>query len=390
MTDKKHTDTHLVHDGSHPEDHYGLINPPVYHASTVSYPTVAALKEARANPEDNFIYGRRGTPTSFALAEAIANLEGGYRTIPVNSGLSAICTAMLAFVEAGDHVLVCDSAYGPTRNLSEKFLRRFGVETSYYDPLIGADIKEHFRPNTKTIYVESPGSHSFEVQDIPALCDAAHKAGVKVVMDNTWSAGYFFKPFEHGVDVSVQAATKYYVGHSDAMLGAVTCSRETFEQVRESSRVLGYHAAPDDAYLGLRGMRTLPVRMKRHEQNAVKVADWLAGQPQVKTLLHPAFASCPGHEFWKRDFTGSSGLFSVLLHECSDDAVAALIDNTELFALGGSWGGYESLIFRTDLTRTVTDWDLKTPCIRFHIGLEDPDDLIEDLKVGLDYFTKAN
>lgn len=390
MADKRHTDTNLIHDGSHPEDHYGLVNPPVFHASTVNHPTVEELAEARKNPNDNFLYGRLGTPTSKAFEEAVASLEGGYRTIAVGSGLSAICGAMLAFVESGDHVLVCDSAYSPTRNLSEKFLKRFGVETSYYDPLTGTGIGEHIKPNTKTIYVESPGSHSFELQDIPAIAEVAHKAGVKVVMDNTWSAGYFFKAFEHGADVSVQAATKYYVGHSDAMLGSITCNEETYDQVKDTVRVLGYHAAPDDAYLGLRGMRTLAARLKRHEKNALIVAEWLNQQPQVKILRHPAFPSCPGHEFWQRDFTGSSGLFSVLLHECSDKAIAALINGLELFGLGGSWGGYESLIFRTQLTRTVTKWDLNTPCIRFHIGLEDPQDLIEDLSAGLERFNQAN
>jgi cystathionine beta-lyase len=291
---------------------------------------------------------------------------------------------MLAFVKQGDHVLVCDNAYSPTRNFSENFLKRFGVETTYYDPFIGTEIIKHFQDNTKVIYTESPGSHSFEVQDIPAIAEKCHKSEIKVVMDNTWSAGYFFKPFNHGVDVSVQAATKYYVGHSDAMLGAVTTKAENFAAIRDSARNLGYHAAPDDAYLGLRGMRTLASRLKRHEKNALIVADWLKTRPEVHTLLHPAFPSCPGHQIWKRDFTGSSGLFSILLNEYSGDAVAAMIDGLELFALGGSWGGYESLVWKTQLTRSATKWDSTKPCIRLHVGLEDPDDLIADLTEGLD------
>ena len=379
----KKQDTILVHSGSYPENQGGSVNPPIYHASTVSKPSIAALEKAKQEPDKNFLYGRHGTPTSRAFEEAVAALEGGEKCVAVGSGLSAIITAMLAFVKQGDHVLVCDNAYSPTRNFSQNFLRRFGVETTYYDPFIGTDIKRHFRENTKVIYTESPGSHSFEIQDIPAIAKQCHKSKIKVVMDNTWSAGYFFKPFDHGVDVSVQAATKYYVGHSDAMLGAVTTKIEDFAAIRDSARILGYHAAPDDAYLGLRGIRTLGTRLKRHEKNALIVADWLQSRPEVQTLLHPAFPSCPGHETWKRDFTGSSGLFSILLNEYSDEAIAAMIDGLELFALGGSWGGYESLIWRTPLTRSVTNWDDAKPCIRLHIGLEDPKDLITALNAGL-------
>jgi len=379
----KKQDTILVHSGRYPEKQGGSINPPVYHASTVSKPSVAALEKAKQDPDQNFLYGRHGTPTSKAFEDSVAALEGGDKCIAVGSGLSAIITAMLAFVKQGDHVLVCDNAYSPTRNFSEKFLKRFGVETTYYDPFIGTDIKRYFQENTKVIYTESPGSHSFEIQDIPAIAKQCHKSNIKVVMDNTWSAGYYFKPFDHGVNVSVQAATKYYVGHSDAMLGTVTTKAEDFTAIRDSARILGYHAAPDDAYLGLRGIRTLATRLKRHEKNALIVADWLQSQPEVQTLLHPAFPSCPGHETWKRDFTGSSGLFSILLNEYSDEAIAAMIDGLELFALGGSWGGYESLIWRTQLTRSVTDWDNTKPCIRLHIGLEDPKDLITDLNAGL-------
>ena len=379
----KKQDTKLVHSGSYPEKQGGSVNPPIYHASTVSKPSVAALEIARQDPDADFMYGRHGTPTSRAFEETVAALEGGEKCVAVGSGLSAITTAMLAFVKQGDHVLVCDNAYSPTRNFSEKFLKRFGVETTYYDPFIGTEIKRHFQDNTKVIYTESPGSHSFEIQDIPAIAEQCHKSEIKVVMDNTWSAGYFFKPFNHGVDVSVQAATKYYVGHSDAMLGAVTTKAEDFAAIRDSARILGYHAAPDDAYLGLRGMRTLASRLKRHEKNALIVADWLKTRPEVHTLLHPAFPSCPGHQIWKRDFTGSSGLFSILLNEYSGDAVAAMIDGLELFALGGSWGGYESLVWRTQLTRSATKWDSAKPCIRLHIGLEDPDDLIADLTEGL-------
>lgn len=379
-------DTKLGHAGSDPAGEFGIINPPVYHASTVAFPTVAAQATARATP-NAFTYGRHGSPTSFAFEDAVAALEGGARTIAVGSGLAAIVGAMLAFVRQGDNVMVCDSAYRPTRNLCEKFLKRFGVTTTYYDPLASTkDIAALIQSNTKVIYVESPGSHTFEVQDIPAIVDAAHKCGAKVVMDNTWSAGVFFKPFDHGVDVSVHAATKYFVGHSDAMLGTITGTDEVKDALYDSVSILGYNVAPDDAYLGIRGMRTLAVRIKRHEANALKVAEWLAGRPEIETVLHPAFASCPGHDFWKRDFTGSSGLFSVVLKKASPDAIAALVDRLELFALGGSWGGFESLVLPTNVARSAIPFAGDGRCVRFHVGLENADDLIDDLGEGLSAF----
>ena len=379
-------DTNLAHIGSDPLNDFGIVNPPVYHASTVAFPTVEAQRIARENPR-GFTYGRHGTPTSFAFEDTVCALEGGFRTYSVGSGLSAIVGAMLAFVQQGDHVLVCDSAYRPTRNLSETFLKRFGVTTTYYNPLIdAAGITQLIRPETKVIYVESPGSHTFEVQDVPAICEAMHKRCVKVVMDNTWSAGVFFKPFAHGVDVSVQAATKYYVGHSDAMLGTITVNADADAAIHQSVNVLGYQAPPDDAYLGLRGMRTLAVRIKRHEANALKIADWLAGRPEIDRVLHPAFASCPGHSLWKRDFTGSSGLFSVVFKKANPDAIAALVERLELFALGGSWGGFESLILPTNVARSAVPFAGDGRCVRFHVGLEHPDDLIDDLSEGLAAF----
>ena len=381
--------TRLAHDGSHPEEQFGIVNPPVYRASTVDYGTVAEMQALRENPYDNFVYGRVGTPTSKAFEEAVANLEGAERCVAVGSGLAAISAAMLAFVGSGDHILVCDNAYSPTRNLCENFMKRYGVTTTYYDPMIGAGIAELFQDNTKVIYTESPGSHTFEIQDIPAITNAAHKAGVKVVMDNTWGAGYFFKPFDHGVDVSVQAATKYYVGHSDAMVGTISMSGENILPVLDNVRVLGYNIAPDDAYLALRGMRTLNVRLKRHEKNALKVAEWLSGRPEIDRVLHPALPSCPGHELWQRDFTGSNGLFSVIFKPTDQSAMHAFIDGLELFSLGGPWGGYESLVLPTNVTRTVTEWHENPQSIRFHIGLEDPDDLIADIEAGLKRLSSA-
>ena len=375
--------TKLAHSGSHPSDQSGIVNPPIYRASTVDYGTVAQMQTLRKNPNDNFVYGRIGTPTSKAFEEAVAALEGAERTIAVGSGLAAISAAMLAFLNAGDHILVCDNAYSPTRNLSENFLKRFGVETTYYDPLQGSAISNLFQTNTKVIYTESPGSHTFEIQDIPAITDMARKANIKVVMDNTWGAGYFFKPFEHGVDISVQAATKYYVGHSDAMIGTISMCGENIQPVINSVRTLGYNISPDDAYLALRGLRTLNVRLKRHETNALKIAKWLSCRPEIDRVLHPALPSCPGHDIWQRDFTGSNGLFGVVFKPLSENAMHAFIDGLELFSLGGSWGGYESLLLPTDVTRTVTEWKKNKQCIRFHIGLEDPDDLIGDIESGL-------
>jgi cystathionine beta-lyase len=375
--------TKLAHSGSHPSDQSGIVNPPIYRASTVDYGTVAQMQTLRKNPNDNFVYGRIGTPTSKAFEEAVAALEGAERTIAVGSGLAAISAAMLAFLNAGDHILVCDNAYSPTRNLSENFLKRFGVETTYYDPLQGSAISNLFQTNTKVIYTESPGSHTFEIQDIPAITDVARKANIKVVMDNTWGAGYFFKPFEHGVDISVQAATKYYVGHSDAMIGTISMCGENIQPVLNSVRILGYNISPDDAYLALRGLRTLNVRLKRHETNALKIAKWLSCRSEIDRVLHPALPSCPGHDIWQRDFTGSNGLFGVVFKPLSENAMHAFIDGLELFSLGGSWGGYESLLLPTDVTRTVTEWKKNKQCIRFHIGLEDPDDLIGDIESGL-------
>ena len=386
MTNKKfRPDTTIVHAGSHPEQQRGAVNPPVYHASTVAHKSMAAMREARKDPHKNFVYGRRGTPTSMAYEEAAAAIEGGERAKAVASGLQAIVAATLAFVRQGDHVLMVDSVYAPSRRMCEGLLKRFGVETTYYDPMIGAGIAELIRPNTKVVFTESPGSHSFEVQDIPAIAEAAHKAGIHVLMDNTWAAGVYFKPFEHGVDVSIHAATKYWVGHSDAMLGTIVTTAALFDRVVDSINELGCNAAPDDCYLGLRGMRTLSVRLERHMENGLKLAEWFKGRPEVYRVLHPALPECPGHEFWKRDFTGASGLFGVMFNDFPEKNLEAMVDGLELFALGGSWGGYESLVLPTNLAgnRTVTKWDPPGPVVRFHAGIEDPDDLIEDLEAGL-------
>jgi len=325
-----------------------------------------------------------GTPTTWSLENAVAEIEGGYRCQVFPSGLAACAHAIQAFVKAGDHVLVTDSVYGPTRAYCDNVLKRFGVETTYYDPLIGSGISELIRDNTTVVFVESPGSQTFEIQDIPAIADAAHKSGAVVIMDNTWASPLFYKPFEHGVDVSVQASTKYIVGHSDVMMGTITATKEHWPAIQSCANLAGQTAGPDDVYLAQRGLRTLSVRLKQHMENGLKVAEWLKGRPEVHSVLHPALEDHPGHDLWKRDFLGASGLFSIQLKAVERNALAALLDNLELFGMGYSWGGYESLIIYADPSsyRTATKWDNTNPLLRLHIGLESPDDLIADLEAG--------
>ena len=357
---------------------HGMVNPAVYHASTVLFPTMASL----TNREQEYTYGRKGTPTSRAVETAIAQLEGGYDCKVCPSGLAAITAALLAFLKTGDHLLMVDTVYWPARQLCDGLLKGLGIETTYYDPLIGKGIAALIRPNTKVVYCESPGSQTMEVQDVPAIAAAAHAAGAIAMIDNTWSAGHFFKAFAHGCDVSIQAATKYIVGHSDAMLGSVVCNEKTWSQFKNTYEMMGLFAGPDDMYLALRGLRTLDVRLERHQRNAIAVAEWLRGQDAVDTVLYPALSNAPGHEMWKRDFTGASGLFSTVLKPKSEVAVAAMLDGLQLFGMGFSWGGFESLVVPFSPHRTATNWAAKGQCLRFHVGLEDPKDLIADLEAG--------
>ncbi len=311
-------DTLLTRLGRDPARQNRAVNPPVYHASTLAFETVAEFEAAAAGKFDKgrLYYGRYGMPTTFALERAVAELEGGYGAIAMSTGLAAITCALLTFLRAGDHVLVTDSAYEPARHVTDDLLGRFGVEASYFDPLIGAGIAELIRPNTRLVYLESPGSVTFEVQDVPAIAAAAHRAGLVVLFDNTWASPLYFKPFAHGVDVSIQAATKYIVGHADAMLGMVVTREEHYEALRRTAVQLGHSAAPDDVYLALRGLRTLSLRMARHHKNALEVATWLQNRPEVARVLYPALPSDPGHALWRRDFTGASGLFGVALGPC--------------------------------------------------------------------------
>jgi cystathionine beta-lyase len=379
-TGKQIAETRLAHAGREPSRFHGFVNTPIYRGSTVLFPTLASLE---SNAQD-FTYGRLGTPTVKALEEAIAELEGGARTLLAPSGLSAIATALLAFVVAGDEVLVSDSVYRPTRRFCDHVLKRLGVKTTFYDPLIGAGIKKLLGDKTKVVFAESPGSQTFEVQDIPAIAKAAHEAGAVLIMDNTWATPLYFAPFRHGVDVSIQAATKYIVGHADAMLGAITASEKTARAVEKTYEDLGLCPGPEDAYLGLRGLRTLGVRLARHQQSALELARWLKARPEVDRVLHPGLPSDPGHALWARDFTGASGLFAFILKPTSHAALAAMLDGLSLFGMGYSWGGFESLILPFDPRdyRTATTWAAAGPAIRLHVGLEDVEDLKADLEAG--------
>ncbi|MBL8660744.1 MAG: cystathionine beta-lyase [Rhodospirillales bacterium] len=383
-------DTRLTEVGRDPAANHGIVNPPVYHASTIVFPTLAALEAADLTPYDGTRYGRRGTPTTFALEGAVAALEGGWRSIAVPSGLAAITASLLAFLKAGDHLLMVDSVYAPTRRFCDTVMAGLGVETTYYDPM--ADIAPLLRPNTRVVFAESPGSLTFEVQDIPRTAAAARAAGAVTVMDNTWSAGLHFAPFDHGVDVSIQAATKYIVGHSDVMLGTITTTEAAFLPVRRATSLLGLCAGPDDCYLALRGLRTLGVRLRRHEETSLKLAGWLAERREVVRVLHPALPDCPGHAVWKRDFTGGNGLLSIVLDDVPKRALAAMLDGLKLFAMGYSWGGYESLVVPFDprKARTATAWTGPGTCLRLHCGLENADDLIADLEAGFSRLAAAS
>jgi cysteine-S-conjugate beta-lyase len=378
-------ETRLVTAGREYGEH-GIVNPAVYHASTVLFPTVKSLHDR----DQEYTYGRKGTPTSRAVETSIAALEGGHACKVSSSGLAAISTTLLAFLKTGDHLLMTDTVYLPARQFCDSVLKRLGIETTYYDPMVGRGIAALIRPNTKIVYCESPGSQTMEVQDIPAIADVAHKKNCLVILDNTWAAGLYFNAFAHGCDVSIQAATKYIVGHSDAMLGSTVCSKETWDQFKATYEGMGQFAGPDDMYLALRGLRTLDVRLERHMRNASKVAEWLRGRNEVETVLYPALSNASGHEIWKRDFTGASGLFSIVLKPAKEPAVAAMLDDLALFGMGFSWGGFESLVVPFKPIRTATNWAAEGQALRFHIGLESPDDLIDDLKQGFERLKKIS
>ena len=375
-------DTIVVTAGRDPHSNFGVVNPPVYRASTILSRTVEEFEAPRKTR--GVYYGRGGTPTTFALEDAIAELDGAHGAIVTGSGKTAIAQALMALLKAGDHLLMVDSAYAPTRQLCERVLTRFGVEVTYYDPVIGAGIDSLLRPNTRLVYLESPGSLTFEVQDVPAIAQVARARGVLTALDNTWATPLCFKAFEHGVDVCIHAATKYIGGHSDLMMGTVSATEALYRDLRPGMHDLGAFSSPDDCYQALRGLRTLSVRLERHFQNAMRLARWFQSRPEVERVLFPPLPDDPGHALWRRDFLGGCGLFGVLLKPCPVASWHGFVDGLELFGLGASWGGYESLVMpnHPERYRTATSWDARFPSIRFHAGLEDADDLIADLERG--------
>jgi cystathionine beta-lyase len=378
MTDKiDKPETRAVSQGRMSAEHFGAVNTPVYRASTILYPDLAALK-ANTQP---YTYGRRGTPSTKSFEEAISSLEGAAKTVSVTSGIQAIGLAILSVCGAGDHILMVDSAYEPTRILCDRTLKRLGIETSYYAPT--EDITPHLRPNTKAVFCESPGSLTFEVQDIPAIVKAAHVHSASVLMDNTWATPLFFQPLQHGVDLSIQAATKYVGGHADVMLGYVAANERHAARLHQIHGDLGLYASGDDCFLGLRGLRTLAVRLARHQQTGLTLARWLQARPEVARILHPGLESDPGHALWKRDFSGACGLFGVILKPVSEVTVAAFVDGLQHFGIGYSWGGFESLIVPAHIRRTASAFAAEGPVLRIHAGLEDAGDLIADLEQGL-------
>lgn len=386
IDDGEHADTapatEVVHLGRDPFAQHGFVNTPVYRGSTVLYPTLASL-EAKTQP---YTYGRRGTPTVRALESALTSLAGGADTKLTASGYQAVTTALLAFAQSGDHILMVDTVYQPTRQFCDHLLNRLGVETEYYDPLLGADVAKLFRPNTRLVYVESPGSQTFEMQDIPAIASLARERNIWVLADNTWASPLYCQPLSLGADVVIEAGTKYLVGHADALLGFITSNDRAKRHVELAAGNLGVCPGSEETYLGLRGLRTLDVRLARHQETGIRLAQWLQARPEVSRVLHPALSDDPGHALWKRDFKGATGLFSAILNPVPKPALAAFLDGLKLFGMGYSWGGYESLVIPFDCGtyRTATRWSVPGPALRFHAGLENFDDLIADLAAGFD------
>lgn len=380
-------ETMLATIGTEPKAHRGAVNVPVYRASTILFPNLAAFEEADRGDCAYPVYGRFGTPSTEALEKAIAKIEGADHSIVTSSGLSAIVASLFAFLKCGDHLLMVDSVYGPTRRLCDYELARMGIETTYYDPSIGAGISALIRENTKVIFVESPGSLTFEAQDVPAISKAAHARGAVVIGDNTWGTPLFMDAFALGMDVSIHSATKYIGGHSDLLMGVISCRSSFYKKILQTFRNFGACPSGDNCYLALRGLRTMAVRLKQHYASGLRVAQWLNEREEVAEVLHPALPSAAGHELWKRDFSGAPSLFSIVLkQDYSQEALSAMMDGLEYFGMGYSWGGFESMIITCypQKIRTVTKWERVGTVLRIHIGLENSDDLIKDLENGFE------
>lgn len=378
-------ETVLTHGGRLPDEQFGFVNTPVYRGSTVLYKTLADLDAQK----QRYLYGRAGNPTTDSVEEVITQLEGGFRSKLVPSGLAAITTAILACVKTGDDILITDSAYEPTRAFADHFLDQMGITARYYDPRIGAGLAELMQPNTKAVFAESPGSLTFEVQDLPALAKVAHAGGARLIVDNTWATPLYMKPLALGADIVIHAATKMFVGHSDVLAGTVTATEEAWPDVSRARTLLGLYSSGDDAYLVARGLRTLSIRMKEHQQRALEIAKWLQGQQEVAQVIHPALPDNPDHEIFKRDFTGSGSLFGVILKPARREALAAFVDHMQIFAMGFSWGGYESLCIPSKVRRTVHPWTEEGPLLRLHIGFEGVEDLKADLAAALKRYAEA-
>jgi cystathionine beta-lyase len=393
MDKKMHEATRIVHAGRDPKEQGWMVNPPIYQSSTIVFPTLKDLIYAERGYSNNDLvepyelkYGRYGTQTNFALERAIAEIDGGYNSFVTASGAAAINTALVAFLKQGDHMLLVDNVYSPTRSFADKFLKKLGIETTYYDPKIGEDIKKLIKKNTKVIFLESPGSLSFEIQDVPAICKVAKKMGVVTIIDNSWASGIYFKPLEHGVDVVVTALTKYINGHSDVMMGSITVQEKHFRVMYEAFRYMAVTATPFSSYMVQRGMRTTKIRMDHCFKSALELAQWLEARPEVEKVLYPALESDENHKLWKRDFTGAAGLFTIILdRKYSNESLARMVDKLHYYAMGYSWGGYESLILPIDPSgvRSITKWaHSNKTCLRINVGLEDIQDLKDDLEAG--------
>jgi cystathionine beta-lyase len=372
--------TKLVHAGRQPFDQYGFINTPIYRGSTVLFPTYADLMARNAR----YSYGTVGTPTTESLETAWTELTGAAGTVLAPTGLAAIALALITAASSGDHILVSDSVYRPTRHFCDTILKRMGIATTYYDPLVGADVDKLITEKTRVIFLETPGSQSFEVQDVPAIVSVAKAKNICTILDNTWATPLFLDAFAHGVDMSLEAGTKYLSGHSDLLLGLVSGNAAWYPRLRATYDAFAMCPGPEDVFLALRGLRSMELRLREAQRQGLAIAEWLAGRSEVAQVLHPALPACPGHAIWKRDFTGASGLFSIVLKPCSPAAVAAFLDGLKLFGMGYSWGGFESLVIPFDCRtyRTATIWAPEGPALRFSIGLEDPDDLKADLAAG--------
>ena len=385
MKSPKHdVDTRVAHLGRDPQRYSGMVNTPVFRTSTVIFPTLESYSDRKGGGYKTVRYGRHGTPTTFAFEEAVSEIEGAHQAVAVPNGLAAIAAVLLTLTARGGHLLVTDAVYAPARAFCERRLRPAGVDIEYYDPRIGEGIGRLIRENTVGIYCESPGSLTLELQDIPAIAAAPRPRGIPVIADNTWGTPYFFSPFACGVNISIHAATKYIAGHSDVMLGVIATDEPHWDAVRETVSDYGYGVSPDDCYLALRGLRTMGVRLKQQMANALEVARWLESRTELERVIYPALESHPDHAIWKRDFSGAASLFSFVLRETERPRVARFVDALELFGIGSSWGGYESLITVAQPGRTATAWSADGTLVRLHIGLESPRDLVDDLARGFE------